>query len=61
METLHRKCAGLDVHKNEVVACLRLAIRGKASYEVRRFRTTTGGLLELSDWLEQAGCTHVGS
>jgi transposase len=61
METLHRKCAGLDVHKKEVVACLRLAIRGKASYEVRRFRTTTGGLLELSDWLEQAGCTHVGS
>jgi transposase len=47
------------VHKKEVVACLRLAIRGKATYEVRRFPTTTRGLLELADWLEQAGCTHV--
>jgi transposase len=59
MKTLHRRCAGLDVHKKEVVACLRLVIRGKASYEVRRFATTTRGLIELADWLEQAGCTHV--
>src|SRR5215470_11629183 len=59
MKTLYRRCAGLDVHKKEVVACLRLVIRGKATYEVRRFPTTTRGLLELADWLEQAGCTHV--
>jgi transposase len=59
MKTLYRRCAGLDVHKKEVVACLRLAIRGKATYEVRRFPTTTRGLLELADWLEQASCTHV--
>jgi len=59
MKTLHRRCAGLDVHKKEVVACLRLVIRDKVSYEVRRFPTTTRGLLELADWLEQAGCTHV--
>ena len=59
MKTLHKRCAGLDVHKKEVVACLRLVTRGKATYEVRRFATTTRGLLELSDWLEQAGCTHV--
>src|SRR5262249_8500051 len=59
MKTLHRRCAGLDVHKKEVVACLRLVVRGKATYEVRRFPTTTPGLLGLSDWLELAGCTHV--
>jgi hypothetical protein len=59
MKTLYRRCAGLDVHKKEVVACLRLAIRGKAIYEVRRFPTTTRGLLDLADWLEQASCTHV--
>jgi transposase len=59
MKTLHKRCAGLDVHKKEVVACLRLVIRGKTTYEVRRFATTTRGLLELADWLEQAGCTHV--
>jgi len=49
MKTLYRRCAGLDVHKKEVVACLRLVIRGKASYEVRRFATTTRGLIELAD------------
>jgi hypothetical protein len=41
MKTLHKRCAGLDVHKTEVVACLRVANRGKASYEVRRYPTTT--------------------
>jgi len=59
MKTMHKRCAGLDVHKAEVVACLRLVTRGKASHEVRRFPTTTRGLLELADWLEQAQCTHV--
>ena len=59
MKTLHRRCAGLDVHKKEVVACLRLVIRGKEQYDVRRFPTTTRGLIELADWLEQAGCSYV--
>src|SRR5262249_55279187 len=60
MKTLHKRCAGLDVHKTEVVACLRVVNRGKANYELRRFPTTTRGLIELGDWLEQAACTHVG-
>ena len=47
------------MHKTEVVACVRLAIRDKASYEVRRFPTTTRGLLELAEWLELAGCSRV--
>lgn len=59
MQTLHKRCAGLDVHKREVVACLRCVIRGKVTHEVRRFPTTTRGLIELADWLEQAECTHV--
>ena len=59
MQTLHKRCAGLDVHKKEVVACLRLVARSKASHEVRRFPTTTRGLIELAEWLEAAKCTHV--
>jgi transposase len=59
MKTLHKRCAGLDVHKQEVVACRRVVPRGKATYEVRRFATTTKGLMELADWLEEAECTHV--
>src|SRR5215472_4862911 len=32
---------------------------GEVRQEVRRFATTTAGLLELAEWLRQAGCTHV--
>jgi len=59
MKTLHGRCAGLDVHKVEIVACLRLAKKAKVVREVRRFPTTTHGLLELVEWLEGAECTHV--
>ena len=41
MELLHRRCCGLDVHKETVVACLRLVSDGKVTTEVRTFQTTT--------------------
>jgi transposase len=59
MKTLHRRCAGLDVHSDTVVACVRLTVRTKVSHEVRRFSTTTRDLLELADWLEAQGVTQV--
>ncbi len=49
----------LDVHKDNVVAGVRLAGDGPASTEVRPFDTTTPGLLALSAWLAEQGCTHV--
>src|SRR5437899_1112989 len=59
MKTLHRRCAGLDVHSDTVVACARLTARTKASHEVRRFSTATRDLLELADWLAAQGITDV--
>jgi transposase len=59
MKTLHRRCAGLDVHSDSVVACVRLTVRTKVSHEVRRFSTATRDLLELADWLAAQGITHV--
>ena len=60
MEALSPKCAGLEVHKDNVVACARIAIDGnKVSQDVKSFATTTSALFELSAWLEQHGCTHV--
>ncbi len=52
MELLYPRCAGLDVHKETVVACVRLA--GDVVREVRTFATTTAGLLGLSEWLAAA-------
>ena len=41
MEVLHPRCAGLDVHKDEVVACVRLAQERTVKRETERFGTTT--------------------
>ena len=59
MELMHRRCCGLDVHKETVVACLRLVCDGKVTTEVRTFQTTTADLLRLSKWLAGNDCTHV--
>src|ERR1700738_2566035 len=59
MEVLYPHCAGLDVHKDTVVACVRHMATGSVEREVRTFKTTTKDLLALSDWLAEHGCTHV--
>src|SRR5215471_3569856 len=59
MEVIHPRCGGLDVHKETVVACVRLALGDKVTREVRTFETTTSGLLLLLAWLTELGCTHV--
>lgn len=59
MEVIYPRCAGLDVHKQTVVACARVAGNGPLLQEVRTFATTTSGLLELADWLESLGVEHV--
>ena len=59
MDVLYPRCAGLDVHKDTVVAAVRIAANGPTHTEVRTFDTTTPGLLALSGWLAEFGCTHV--
>lgn len=59
MELVHEKCAGLDVHKETVVACIRIAQGKKAERVTQTFTTTTKSLLELGDWLMQHGVTHA--
>jgi transposase len=60
MDTLHPCCAGLDVHKKTVVACVRrLSPGGAVTAEVRTFATLTAGLLALADWLAAAGVATV--
>jgi transposase len=59
MEVLYSRCAGLDVHARRVTACVRIASGADVTYQHRTVPTTTRGLLELSDWLGEARCTHV--
>lgn len=60
MDAIVERCAGLDVHLDTVVACVlygKLDIKPKK--EVKTFSTTTKGLLELLDFINQKECTHV--
>ena len=59
MEVLHPRCAGLDVHSRRVTACVRVAAGRAVTTEHREFATTTAGLLALSAWRTEAGCTQV--
>ncbi len=59
MEILHPRCAGLDVHKDSVVACARVVAAKGVEQHVETFATATAALLRLSDWLTGYGVTHV--
>lgn len=55
------RCAGLDVHKRTVVACVRTPGTGrrKRDREVRTFETFTDDLIKMRDWLIEVGVTSV--
>ena len=54
MQVIHARCAGLDVHKKSVYACIIcLEEDGRKRQEVRSFGTHTAELLALSDWLKE--------
>jgi transposase len=59
MDVLYPRCAGLDVHKEIIVACVRVVVDARARRECRTFATSTTGLQALLAWLTEQGCTHV--
>jgi transposase len=60
MDTLYPRCAGVDVHKKNVVVCVRCVSEGgRVTKQVRTFLTMTRSLLALADWLAEQGVTHV--
>jgi transposase len=60
MERQLERCAGLDVHRDTVAACVRVPGRGgHREQHVRTFGTTAAELLRLREWLETHGVTDV--
>ncbi len=49
LEVVYRRCYGLDVHKNVVVAC---SVSAYGQKSVKSFGTMTGSLIELCEWLK---------
>ncbi len=59
MDVVYSRCAGLDVHKKTVVACvLSTGLRGVRK-EVKTFGTMTADLEALSAWLHQVAVEQV--
>jgi len=58
MQVLYPRCAGLDVHKDMVMARVRF-VSDPPHDEVRSFGTTTSELLQLNDWMYEHAVTHV--
>lgn len=60
MDVVHACCAGVDVHKRTVVACvLQAQPDGGVVRQVRTVGTMTAELLALDDWLTTRGVEHV--
>jgi len=62
MDVLHDRCAGLDIGKKDLKACVRTPSptgRRSRRQEIRTFATMTNALLELRDWLVEEKVTLV--
>lgn len=60
MQILYARCAGLDVHKETVAACvLTPGPEAEPNREIEQFGTTTAELRRLLAWLRERGVTHA--
>ena len=60
MNLLYERCAGLDVHKRNVLVCATTPdSQGQRHKERRTFSTMTPELLRMRHWLQDLGVTHV--
>ena len=55
MEVLYKRCCGIDIHKNMMVACI-LRVSEKKSVS---FSTITEDILQLVSWLKETDCEMV--
>ena len=61
MDVFVERCAGIDIGKHEVVACVRTpdpSGRGRRK-ETRTFTSFTGALEEMADWFTDRGVTEI--
>ena len=60
MNLVYERCAGLDVHKRNVVVCAIIPdVKGQRQKELRTFSSMTPDLLRMRAWLKDLRITHV--
>jgi transposase len=62
VDVIVERCAGLDVHRDNVVATVRVPGQGRRRWDqqTQTFKSTLAGLAALAGWLADAGVTLVG-
>jgi transposase len=61
MQVVYRRCAGLDIHKDSVSACIRRRVKGSKEPEIEEevFSTCTQDLRRLRKWLRERKVRQV--
>jgi len=60
MENIFLCCAGLDIHKESVEACVRrMEPGGRLHRQTRHWATMSRDILLMADWMAAQGVTHV--
>lgn len=56
MDVIYKSCCGIDVHKNKLVACLK--IKGKKSV-IKEFSGQTEDIKNMANWLKENKCEKI--
>ena len=56
MDVIYKVCCGIDVHKNKLVACLK--IKGKKDV-IKEFSGQTEDIKSMANWLKENECENV--
>ena len=56
MEVIYKSCCGIDVHKNKLVACLK--VKGKKNV-IKEFSGQTEDIKSMANWLLKNNCEKV--
>ena len=60
MQVIYERCAGIDVHKKNVVVCVLVAqADGTLQKQIRTFTAMTADLLALDEWLRSLHIEHL--
>ena len=56
MDVIYKVCCGIDVHKNKLVACLK--IKGKKNV-IKEYSGQTEDIKSMANWLKEAKCEKI--
>ena len=56
MEVIYKSCCGIDVHKNKLVACLK--VKGKKNV-IKEFSGQTEDIKIMANWLKENKCEKI--